>query len=298
MDKSKTKVGWKNNLDKLLFILASLYLILMGGLWLKNQQKTANPSTVTTINDNLSTEENTPKQIQTQTDNNYSQNRENNTNLNSPTTTNQKNQENIDSKILPIIKTSPTPVEIPPLPNNQTTVSNIPLPSPNLQPLPQPPQPKLNTPTVNYQDSQAIPLPPPPIPPKAKANPVVTSIAKINKVPVINSLSSNNSANNSAKTVREMAINNINNPNLANIAETTEGNYTLVGLIQLPDNKSMALFKINNLTERVVVGSEIGTTGWVLMAVNDKQAVVSKQNQSVYLQVGENFSQQKLTMKN
>lgn len=296
MDKSKTKIGWKNNLDKLLFILASLYLMLIGGLWFKNQQKIANPSTVTTINDNLSTEENTPKQIQTH--NNYSQNRDNNANPNQPTTTNQENQENIDSKILPIINTSPTPVEIPPLPNNQTTVSNIPLPPPNLQPLPQPPQPKLNTPTINYQDTKAIPLPPPPIPPKPKANPVVTSIAKINKVPVINSLSSNNPANNAAKTIGEIAINNINNPNLANIAETTEGNYTLVGLVQLPDNKSMALFKINNLTERVVVGSEIGTTGWVLMAVNDKQAVVSKQNQSVYLQVGENFSQQKLTMKN
>lgn len=286
MDKLKIKVGWKNNLDKLLFIIASLYLIFIAGLWLKNQQKTANPSPAPTVKENPLRE--TSNLTQTQTSNNHNQNIDNDPNIKQNIVT---NQENIDSQQLPTINPSPTPVEIPPLPNNQTTISNIPLPppTPNLQPLPipQPPQPILNTSTTKTQNPKPIPLPPPPpISSKPKANSAPPLISKVNKVPVINSLSKNNPTSISQEVATDSKSTNINS---ANIVETTGRNYTLVGLVQLPDSKSIALFKTNNLTERVTVGSEIGTTGWVLMAVNDKQAVVSKQNQSLYLRVGENF---------
>lgn len=280
MDKLKTKMGWKNNLDKLLFIIASLYLIFMGGLWLKNQQKTADSSTVTvnenqTITQSNSTETNTDNSPKTHNNSNNISNNEIN------------NQENIDSQLLPTISPSSTPLEIPPLPNNQTIASNIPLPPPDLQPLPipQPPQPTFNSSTpisinqkVNPQPSSTS------VTNNSQANQVSSPIPKVNKVPILNSLSTNNQS----QTSTPVAINSLN-PNSENIVEATGGDYTLVGLVQLPDSKSMALFRVNNLTEKVLVGNEIGLTGWVLMAVNDRQAVVSKQNESVYLRVGENF---------
>ncbi len=279
MDKLKTKIGWKNNLDKLLFIIASLYLIFMGGLWFKNQQRTTNSPPSVNISKNQQTTQNKL------TETNNSENINNNPNPNHNEEI--KNQENIDSQLLPTITPSSTSLEIPPLPNNQTTVSNIPLPPPDLQPLliPQPPQPTFNssTPTPNNlkpnpQTSSTS------IASNSKANATPSVIPKVNKVPVINTLSENNQW----QTSTEVAINSPNS-NSENIVEATEGDYTLVGLVQLSDGKSMALFKVNNLTERVLLGGEIGTTGWVLMAINDKQAVVSKQNRSVYLRVGENF---------
>ncbi|BAQ65332.1 hypothetical protein GM3709_2097 [Geminocystis sp. NIES-3709] len=69
----------------------------------------------------------------------------------------------------------------------------------------------------------------------------------------------------------------------------TKYNYTLQGVVELGNTNSVALFNINNVTEKVSVGGEIGATGWVLMGINDKQAVISRQNQSVYLRVGETF---------
>jgi len=270
----KTKIGWKNNVDKILFIIASLYLIFMGGLWLKNQQKATNTSQTSPVNENQQiTETNVSPEINT----NNSQNPDNNNNIEQNIAT---NKENIDSQLSPIANSSaipspPTPLDIPPLPENKTAVSNIPLPPPDLQPLPipQPPQPTLNT--------------SPTTPSQTKNTPATPSVPRVNKVPVINTLSTNPPS----PTSTPVAINSTNsiNGNSANIVEATEKNYTLVGLLQLPDSKSVALFKVNNLTERVGVGSEIGTTGWVLMAINDKQAVVSKQNQSVYLRVGETF---------
>lgn len=264
MDKIKTKIGWKNNLDKLLFILASLYLILILGLWLKNRQQTVN-SQSQTVNPNkqIISESNL---IETYTINN--QNTEENL-LNEENIS--PNQEDIENQILSTGNNITSTLEIPPLPsNNQSTVSNIPLPPPDLQPLPipQPSQPivnSLNSASGNHQKPNS-------------ASP--SSIPKVNKVPVIASLSKDNS-----NIPEQIALNSVPE----STEEKTQGNYTLIGLVQLPDSKSVALFKVNNITEKVSLGKEIGATGWVLMAVNEKQAVVSKQNQSVYLQVGETF---------
>lgn len=279
MEKLKTKIGWKNNLDKLLFIIASLYLIFMGGLWLKNQQKTANPSSPVTEKENQPI---TQSNLTQQTDVNNS---ENNDKINQNIA---QNPETIETLTLPTINPSSNPSEIPPLPTNQTTISNIPLPPPDLQPLPipSPPSPILNQSTANPSNSKANPhSAPTSIPPQQKSNPQPSPIAKVNKVPILNSSSANNPL---SPPPTEIAFNS-SNSNSENLVRKTEGNYTLVGLLKLPDSQSVALFKINNLTERVSLGSEIGTTGWVLMAINDKQAVVSKQNQSIYLQVGEDF---------
>ncbi|PHV61434.1 hypothetical protein CSQ80_15775 [Cyanobacterium aponinum IPPAS B-1201] len=266
MDKIKTKIGWKNNLDKLLFILASLYLILILGLWLKNRQQTVN-SQSQTVNPNkqIISESNL---IETNTINN--QNTEENL-LNDENIS--PNQEDIENQILSTGNNITSTLEIPPLPSNQSTVNNIPLPPPDLQPLPipQPPQPVANSSITTNNLSNNNPKP------NLTSS---SSIPKVNKVPVIASLSKDNS-----NIPEQIALNSVPE----STEEKTQGNYTLIGLVQLPDSKSVALFKVNNITEKVSLGKEIGATGWVLMAVNEKQAVVSKQNQSVYLQVGETF---------
>lgn len=127
MDKIKTKIGWKNNLDKLLFILASLYLILILGLWLKNRQQTVN-SQSQTVNPNkqIISESNL---IETNTINN--QNTEENL-LNDENIS--PNQEDIENQILSTGNNITSTLEIPPLPSNQSTVNNIPLPPPIYNP--------------------------------------------------------------------------------------------------------------------------------------------------------------------
>jgi hypothetical protein len=72
-------------------------------------------------------------------------------------------------------------------------------------------------------------------------------------------------------------------------SKQTNYNYTLIGIVELGNSGSVALFNVNNLTEKVSLGKEIGTTGWVLMGVNGTQAVITRQDQSIYLRVGETF---------
>jgi hypothetical protein len=59
----------------------------------------------------------------------------------------------------------------------------------------------------------------------------------------------------------------------------------LVGLLEAGE-KSSALFTINGSTRRVTLGEVIGGTGWTLQAIQNQQAIISRQGNVRYLEVG------------
>ncbi|GAB4529982.1 MAG: hypothetical protein Tsb0014_12330 [Pleurocapsa sp.] len=64
--------------------------------------------------------------------------------------------------------------------------------------------------------------------------------------------------------------------------------HTLVGILDLGD-KSAALFKIEDRTERIWLGEEIENSGWILESINDQKATISYQGKLRALSVGETF---------
>lgn len=278
MNNLKTKIGLKNNLDKLLFIFSTIYLMVVVA-WFWKHQNNISSSNVTNVN-----QESVNNDTQTLDTNNNAPIPIDNINL-APLNT-QTNQlpppPSISSLPQPSINlnTANNSLNIPPLPNTDISSNNLLPPPPLVSPLPisQPPQPKLSPPPVssNSQVSSNITPPAPPVRPK----PTSSSVTKLTKVPTINSLNVNTENNN--KIPSGVSISPQSLPQ-------TKYNYTLMGVVELGNTSSVALFNINNSTEKVQVGSEIGTTGWVLMGLNNTQAVITRQNQSVYLRVGETF---------
>ncbi|WP_017293590.1 hypothetical protein [Geminocystis herdmanii] len=281
MNHTKPKIGLKNNFDKLLFLLATVYLMsVMAWIW-KQHQTQQITSSLPPINNNQ----------QSQSNNIVPLNQEN---IPLPTLpNNQINLVSVDNKNPNSPSLTPPPplpslsqptsfnntLTIPPLPNTQISanpseVSPLPIPQPP-QPMlpPPPPLPSINN-IVNSSPSSSpsSPISPPP-PPK-----------KLTKVPVISS------ANNSISPANNQNNNTVSIASLPSEApKETNYNYTLLGVVELGNSDSLAMFNINNITEKVSIGSEIGTTGWVLMGINDKQAIISRNNQSIYVRVGETF---------
>ena len=64
--------------------------------------------------------------------------------------------------------------------------------------------------------------------------------------------------------------------------------HTLVGLFESGD-RSVALFKINGVTQRIHLGEEIGTSGWSLISVSEQKAMIQGHGQVRYLSAGEKF---------
>ena len=148
--------------------------------------------------------------------------------------------------------------------------------------------------TASLNKIAPVPLPPPPpnnviqnpqpVSPPSKPAKIIPSPKKLTSVPTLNNLNAV-----PIEEAEEIAINNIPSSSTEANTEETKYNHSLVGIVQLTNNKSFALFKINDITEKVPIGTEIGTSGWVLMAVNDKQVTVSRQNKSRNIRVGEKF---------
>lgn len=279
MKPKQTKVGWKKNLDKLLFVFASCYLMIaLAWLW-KHYQKASlarnNPSspsvalddsnlfsTTNNSNDNLSLSLNhNNQQIIEET----SKNAENNTS--SATVVDEKEKLSSLNPNLPIpVPQPPTPPPLPvvTIPEPYPTISNNNLvQSPLPVQIPPKPRQQSSPSLVSINPSST----PPPIPPKLNQVPVIETANRESEDSLVSSNSSPNYP----------ADGNINNQQ-----------NTLVGIVEL-ENNSIALFNLNNLTERVEVGSEIGVTGWVLVGINGKQAILNRYNQSLYLTVGEKF---------
>ncbi|BAQ63024.1 hypothetical protein GM3708_3430 [Geminocystis sp. NIES-3708] len=277
MNNFKSKIGFKNNLDKLLFVIATIYLMIVLGWFWKHQKIISSSSNI--VNPNQKSQ------------NNYPQNSEINNDTSTPINNTNLVPSNIKiNQLKNPISSFPQPptntdiatnaLNIPPLPNTDISSSNFLPPPPSVLPLPisQPPQPKLSPPTPtlsNPINASSINPPPPPI-----ASKPTSSVSKLTKVPTINTLNVNTQNNNQIPPVATI-------PQKTQIQ--TNYNYTLIGIVELGNSGSVALFNINNLTEKVPIGNEIGTTGWVLMGLNGTQAVITRQNQSVYLRVGETF---------
>ncbi|NET59129.1 MAG: hypothetical protein F6K47_24195 [Symploca sp. SIO2E6] len=66
--------------------------------------------------------------------------------------------------------------------------------------------------------------------------------------------------------------------------------HTLVGLIELeaPD-PSAALFAINGVTQRFKLGEAIGTSGWTLVSVNNKEAIIRRNGEVRSVYIGQQF---------
>lgn len=281
MKRKETNVGWKNNIDKLLFIIASVYLIsTLTWFWkYHNQSSIANDNlmAVSVNGENNPTNPNSQQSSSPETDISTSQ-------ANKPIKSSSNLGQNNNSES---VQSTPNSLkkevfeEIAFSGNNQNIPQLVPqLPTPQLPaPLPLPsvsiPQPPPMSPPVS-----AIPIKTPP-PPQLQRN--STPTVKVNKLPVLETPSQQNiiSANQPQNSSPSYEIKgNDNDGNKNNV---------LLGTIELENSSGIALFTINNLTEKVEVGTEIGATGWFLVGIDGRKAIINRQNQSLYLTVGEKF---------
>lgn len=74
----------------------------------------------------------------------------------------------------------------------------------------------------------------------------------------------------------------------ANSLPTANPSHILVGLLE-SGSQSTALFTFNGMTRRFAVGESIGGSGWVLIAVQNQTVVVSNNDKTKYLEVGQGF---------
>ncbi|MEM6502410.1 MAG: hypothetical protein AAF685_11295 [Cyanobacteria bacterium P01_C01_bin.89] len=65
--------------------------------------------------------------------------------------------------------------------------------------------------------------------------------------------------------------------------------HTLVGLLELGGDRSVALFSIDGVTRRVSIGEAIGGSGWVLTEIDSQEAKIRKDGEVQSLFIGEKF---------
>ena len=290
MNKPIIDKDWTNQIDKLIFLFATVYLMISSGwLWVKKQQYDNLASQQT---DQVTTSQQTQSSVDSTDNLNNQPSTETTSSNNQPPTTLIKSiplpqtDENVISSVAEVSNDNSPQVDNTNQSNNQNNLANNLISLSNNQ-LPPPPENNIVTNQV------VAPIKPPsqPIvqPPKLDKIPTFGGNQNPSSTPQI-TLNNNPSGNTnppiiSTETVTdtEIAI----TGEEGNVINTNS--YSLVGVVQLPENSSFALFENNNLTEKVSVGTEIGTSGWVLMAVNGNQAIVSRNNESRNVRVGESF---------
>jgi len=67
---------------------------------------------------------------------------------------------------------------------------------------------------------------------------------------------------------------------------TPASTISLVGIVDLGE-RSMALFEIDGASQRVAIGEKIGITGWVLVRVENQEAVIQRNGETRRLFVGQ-----------
>ena len=72
------------------------------------------------------------------------------------------------------------------------------------------------------------------------------------------------------------------------VATATRSSHTLVGFLELGD-RSVALFKIDGVTQRVRLGEQIGSSGWRLISIVDRAAQIERNSQVRSISTGEKF---------
>ena len=76
---------------------------------------------------------------------------------------------------------------------------------------------------------------------------------------------------------------------IATEVQKTAIKHTLIGVLELGENKSAALIKTKGQTRRVWVGEKITNSGWILESVANQTAKISYQGQVRSIVVGETF---------
>ena len=71
-------------------------------------------------------------------------------------------------------------------------------------------------------------------------------------------------------------------------AATPVTGHTLVGLLESSE-QSYALFNFNGLTKRFTIGEPVGSSGWVLIAVENEKAILQRSGQKRAIEVGQSF---------
>lgn len=65
--------------------------------------------------------------------------------------------------------------------------------------------------------------------------------------------------------------------------------HTLIGILELGEDQSAALVKVQGKTRRVWLGKEIGNSGWILDSIENQNAKISSHGQVRSISVGETF---------
>lgn len=260
MKTEKRPIGLETNLDKILFILATGYLIGVAAWFIRQANLKSNiaankpPEKSTSVVLESSQEKVEKPPIKFNSD-----------------WQKIKLKPESDSPSFPVIEKS-LPLPIQPVSDNQTN-------PPSLPSVISPPPLNLITPPVSSlkpYSSEPIKVPIPP-PPSVLPKPKIIQTPPVTSLPVLDSKNTNNNTYSNPLNPSSPVI----IPNLNNV---------LVGLVELED-QSIALFKVNNLDQRVKVGEEIGTSGWILLSVNGRQqqALISRDGQTIRLALGEKF---------
>lgn len=277
MKRNKKPIGVKDNLDKILFLLSAIYLIFVGAWFFKSNKLAAsvtdsNSVTKTVANEDL---------IITKNDDNSPSNIEKNIAINPQTSS---DYEQVSSPIIEQNKASISPLLLTQnnLNNDQPIIPlNSLLTNSNSN--------ELNK--INSSFPQPIKVPSPPTLSNNIGNNnninnrKSLNLTKVNSLPILNN-------NSNIQNTQKNSINSINQQTAItslNTANTVNENNILVGLIQLENQSSIALFNINNLTAKVKIGEEIGVSGWVLINADEKEAVISQNDQIIRLSVGDKF---------
>ncbi len=75
-------------------------------------------------------------------------------------------------------------------------------------------------------------------------------------------------------------------PSVPMVASVTK--HDLVGILESGD-RSSALFRWNDMTQKIQLGEAIGSSGWLLTSVVGQKAILSRQGKTRYLEVGQSF---------
>lgn len=271
----KRPLGLKQNIDKLLFISATGYLIVIVAWFLKPSPLQTNLNNNQTISKVKVVEENVLEQNNNLEDVhilNVKQQKEENVNNKNIQAESNLISTSVIAKPLPNIST------LKPSQNNLIPPQSLPIipvaSLPTIPPLS--PSPSINNNNSSLPKPLKVPMPPPPTPQKT---------TRVKSVPVLSSNHNNVAYPQETYVPPPSSTEETNQTNLGK----TNFNYSLVGLIQLENQSDLALFKINNSTQRVKLGEEIGASGWILIAVTEKQAIINQLGNSRYLTVGEKF---------
>jgi hypothetical protein len=65
--------------------------------------------------------------------------------------------------------------------------------------------------------------------------------------------------------------------------------HTLVGVIELGDGSTAALFKIDGVTQRIGEGEPIGDSGWTMVSAANQNAIVRRNGEVRSVYVGQEF---------